>query len=101
MSDYNQSLPYTLSTDNSLRWSYGSVVGTKAGDYWENVTTPAEFEAKIVDSGACAIEVDLAAYPDDQAAWRDLVGTVADPDDPAIVSTDDENRYLLFTVDAR
>jgi hypothetical protein len=101
MSDYNQSLPYTLATDNSLRWSYGAVVGTKAGDYWENVTTPAEFESKIVDSGACAIEVDLAAYPDDQSARRDLVATVADPDDPAIVSDDDEHRYLLFTVDAR
>lgn len=101
MSDYNQALPYILSTDNSLRWSYGAVVGSHAGDYWENVTTPDEFEAKITDSGACAIEVDLAAYPDDQSAWRDLVETVADPDDPAIVSGDDAHRYLLFTVDAR
>ena len=101
MSDYNQSLPYTLATDNSLRWSYGAIVGSIAGDYWENVTTPAEFEAKIADSGACAIEVDTAAYGDDDAAWRELVETVSDADDPAVVSSDDENRYLLFTVDAR
>ena len=101
MSDYNQALPYIVATDNSLRWSYGAVVGSHAGDYWENVTTPEKFEAKIADSGACAIEVDTFAYPDDASAWRDLVETVADPDDPAIVSSDADNRYLLFTVDAR
>jgi hypothetical protein len=101
MSDYNQVLPYVLATDNSLRWSYGAVYGTTSGDFWGNVQTPADFEAAVEESEACAIEVDLFAYPNeaDTAVWKELVNTVADAESPAIVSTDPEHRYLLFTVD--
>lgn len=103
MSDYNQVLPYVLATDNSLRWSYGAVYGTKSAEFWGDVTTPTEFAAAVDESGACAIEVDLAAYPTDAdtAVWQELVNTVSDADSPAIVSGDPEHRYLLFTVDAR
>jgi hypothetical protein len=103
MSDYNQALPYILATKNTLRWSYGAVTGTKSGDFWAKVHTTAEFESAVRKSGACAIEVDLAAYATDKDRndWKTLVNTVSDADNPAIVSGDSQHRYQLFAVENR
>jgi len=98
MSDYAEALPYVLATDNSLRWSYGAVRGTHSGDYWATITTAAEFETAVEESAACAVYVDTFAYTAEPDAWRPFVDAVADSDDPAIVSTDADHRYLLFEV---
>lgn len=97
MGDYDEALPYLYTEDGDLRFSYGAVRGTHSADPWNDATTPSSFEAEAESSGACAILVDQYAYPD-PAGWRDLVATVADPDAPAVTSTDDRERYLLFTI---
>ncbi|MEF2977757.1 hypothetical protein [Subtercola sp. YIM 133946] len=42
--------------------------------------------------------VDTHAYSDDPGGWRGLVSAVTNADTPSVVSTDDDHRYLLFTV---
>lgn len=103
MSDYNQALPYILATKNTLRWSYGAVTGTKSGDFWGKVRTTGEFESAVRKSGACAVEVDLAAYDTEKNKndWKTLVNTVSNADTPAIVSSDSHHRYLFFMVGNR
>ncbi|QHC67253.1 hypothetical protein GSU68_12215 [Rathayibacter sp. VKM Ac-2759] len=96
MGDYDEGLPYVYSTDDDLRFSYGAVRGTEAGDEWNGATTPEGFAEEFRDSGACAILVDTAAYPDDPQAWTSLVGTVTDTTTPALTSDDAAKRYLLF-----
>ena len=98
MPDYNEALPYILATDNTLRWSYGAVRGSKSGDFWEGIETPEDFEAAVEDSSACAIQVDQLAYVDNPDGWRALVSSVADAADPALKSADEGERFLLFVV---
>ncbi|MWV50588.1 hypothetical protein GRS96_15045 [Rathayibacter sp. VKM Ac-2803] len=96
MGDYDEGLPYVYSTDDDLRFSYGAVRGTVAGDEWNGATTPEGFAQEFRDSGACAILVDTAAYPDDPQAWSTLVGAVTDSATPSLTSEDPAKRYLLF-----
>ncbi|MWV59589.1 hypothetical protein [Rathayibacter sp. VKM Ac-2754] len=96
MGDYDEGLPYVYSTDDDLRFSYGAVRGTEAGDEWNGATTPEGFAQEFRDSGACAILVDTAAYPDDPQAWSTLVGAVTDSATPSLTSEDPAKRYLLF-----
>lgn len=96
MGDYDEGLPYVYSTDDDLRFSYGAVRGTRAGDEWNAATTPEGFAAEFRDAGACAILVDTAAYPDDPQVWTALVGSVTDASSPELTSEDPEQRYLLF-----
>ncbi|KQQ10507.1 hypothetical protein [Rathayibacter sp. Leaf296] len=96
MGDYDEGLPYVYSTDDDLRFSYGAVRGTRAGDEWNAATTPEGFAAEFRDADACAILVDTAAYPDDPQVWTALVGSVTDASSPELTSEDPERRYLLF-----
>lgn len=96
MGDYDEGLPYVYSTDDDLRFSYGAVRGTRAGDEWNAATTPEGFATEFRDAGACAILVDTAAYPDDPQVWTALVGSVTDASSPELASEDPEQRYLLF-----
>lgn len=96
MGDYDEGLPYVYSTDDDLRFSYGAVRGTRAGDEWNAATTPEGFATEFRDAGACAILVDTAAYPDDPQVWTALVGSVTDASSPELTSEDPEQRYLLF-----
>jgi hypothetical protein len=98
MPDYNEALPYILATDNTLRWSYGAVRGSKSGDFWEGIETPGDFAAAVRESGACAIQVDQLAYVDVPDGWRAFVDSVADAADPTLRSTDEGERFLLFEV---
>jgi hypothetical protein len=100
MSDYNQALPYILSTKDTLRWSYGAVLGTKDALFWSGITSKTQFAAAVRKSGACAIEVDKFGYDTKQAAaqWKSWVDSVANSKHPLIVSSDSDHRYLLFKV---
>jgi GT2 family glycosyltransferase len=73
MTDYAEALPYVVSTKDSLRWSYGAVLGTKSGDYWQKVKTVEQFKSAVIASKACAIEVDTDAYIDNPQSWKALV----------------------------
>lgn len=98
MGDYEEALPYILSDPSStLRWSYGAVNGTHAGDYWQHIDTPAQFAEKVNESSACAVLVDTYAYVDDADGWQPFVNAVSDGS-PVQESTDARHRYLLFTV---
>ncbi|MFT4028593.1 MAG: hypothetical protein QM675_01855 [Protaetiibacter sp.] len=98
MPDYNEALPYLLSSENTLRWSYGAVRGTRAGDFWADAGTPAAFGDAVAESGACAVLVDRLAYSDDPEGWEPFVAAVADPEEPLLESGDADHRYLLFEV---
>jgi len=98
MGDYDQALPYIYAQDDSLRWSYGAVRGTYGADFWTDVDTKAEFTSAIEESGACAILIDQYAFTEDPDAWHTLVSGVVDPLEPDLVSDDEAERYLLFTV---
>ena len=97
MGDYDEALPYVYSSDEEgLRFSYGAVRGTLSADDWDDATTTRAFEREYDASGACAVLVDTAAYVDDPDGWRAFVDAVADPDAPAVTSTDRDERWLLF-----
>ena len=98
MGDYDQALPYIYAHDDSLRWSYGAVRGTYGADFWSEVDTQSEFTNAVEESGACAILVDQYAFTEDPDAWHGLVSGVVDPEQPDLVSDDEAERYLLFTV---
>ncbi len=98
MGDYDHVLAYVADPDNTLRWSYGAVRGTLAADYWQDAESSiAVFRERVLESGACAIWVDLAAYVDDQDAWRGQVSSVAADPAPDFVS--DDGRYAVYLVD--
>ncbi|GAA4679242.1 hypothetical protein [Frondihabitans cladoniiphilus] len=96
MQDYDESLPYLYTSSSDLRWSYGSIPGTYAWDDLGNATTPAELASAVKSSGACAVEVDLAAYSANQQGWQPLVEAATGTTAPAITSSG--KRWLLFVV---
>jgi hypothetical protein len=97
MGDYDEALPFINATSNSLRWSYGAVRGTKAGDFWSSATSPSSFAELVRESGACAVQVDTYAYAS-SSDWAGWVDAVADAEHPSISSPDSPSRYLLFEV---
>ncbi|MCM6761765.1 hypothetical protein NB037_04965 [Rathayibacter sp. ZW T2_19] len=99
MRDYDEALPYLYTDDASLRWSYGSIEGTTGFDVWDGSASPASFAAAVRGSGACAVLVDTAAYPEDADAWKSLVGAVSPDLDPEVASS--AGRWLLFEVPPR
>lgn len=98
MPDYNEALPYILSTKNTLDWSYGAVKGTHSGDFWAKATTPTKFAAAVKKSGACAVLVDHLAFTKHPNRWKAFVKLVGDAADPLVQSHDGDNRYTLFKV---
>ena len=94
MADYDHFMPYIYSQGN-LKWSYGAVLGTKSGDYWDKVQSRSQFVEKASTSGACAIMVNTTAYSDDKNGWyRWVERLVADVTKPEIVSSDGD--YILY-----
>ncbi|UFS57752.1 hypothetical protein [Subtercola endophyticus] len=98
MGDYDEGLFYDFAGDSSLRWSYGSVVGTNANSFWSDDDAPAAFAADVKASGACAILVDTYAFTESPGYWQAFVGSVADPNAPTLVSGDKDRRYELFVL---
>ena len=97
MRDYDEALPYLYTPAGDLRWSYGSIIGTRGWDYLGSVTNPATFSAAVRSSGACAVYVDTAAYSRARDAWKPYVAAVTDGGiDPLVRSS--SGRFLLFPV---
>lgn len=96
MGDYDQFLPALYATTD-LRFSYGAVRGTLAGDYWGQRTTDAEVAAGILESGACAVLVDTAAYVEDDGGWERVLEATGVDTTPTIESS--KGRWLVFVVD--
>jgi hypothetical protein len=94
--DYDEAVPYLYTKPGDLRWSYGSIKGTKGWNYWGDITTPAQFAKAVSKSGACAIEVDANGYTKNVNGWKPFVEAATKTDVPAIVSSD--KRYMLFPV---
>jgi hypothetical protein len=57
---------------STLRWSYGAVSGTRAGDFWSVAQSPSSFADAVDASDACGIYVDRRAYADD-SEWLPFV----------------------------
>ena len=72
LGDYDLALPYVVGGPSTLRWSYGAVSGTRAGDFWSAAQSPSSFADAVDASGACAIYVDRRAYSDD-SEWLPFV----------------------------
>jgi len=98
MPDYNEALPYILSTKDTLKWSYGAIQGTHSGDFWAQATNPAPFASAVHASHACAVLVDRLAYVDHPQGWKPFVDEVGDSSDPLLTSKDADHRYVLFAV---
>lgn len=96
MGDYDPFLPY-MYADGDLRFSYGAVRGTTAGDFWGS-TTSGNFASSVTESRACAILVDTYAYTENPNGWYQLVSTLVD--DPAVPDlTSSNGRYILYQLD--
>jgi len=72
LGDYDLALPYVVGGASTLRWSYGAVSGTHAGDFWSDAQSPASFADAVDESGACGIYIDRRAYSDD-SEWLAFV----------------------------
>ena len=99
MNDYDEALPFLYTPAGHLRWSDGSVAGTRGWDVWSGVSDPAAFAAAVRSSGACAIVVDTAAYqsdPEGEAGWRADVAAVTPAADPSVTSS--SGRLLLYEI---
>lgn len=99
MNDYDEALPFLATPAGDLRWSYGSVAGTRGWDVWASVSDPTTFAAAVRSSGACAVVVDTAAYdadPEGEEGWRADVAGVSTEAAPSVTSS--SGRFLLFDV---
>ncbi|RKR73255.1 hypothetical protein [Frondihabitans australicus] len=96
LGDYDEGRLYLATTDARLRWSYGSVTGTRGWDLWKNAGTPGAFASAVHRSKACAVEVDQVGFIGHPDAWRPYVSAATGGTTPAVTS--DHRRYLLFTV---
>ncbi|WP_146076847.1 MULTISPECIES: hypothetical protein [unclassified Rathayibacter] len=94
LDDYDEALPYLSTDDGDLEWSYGSVAGTYGWDVWSSVDSPAEFDAAVDSTGACAVYVDTAGYTESQLSWQPFVQAATGTTVPAVAS--DSGRWLLF-----
>ncbi|MCU1527564.1 MAG: hypothetical protein JWP75_1327 [Frondihabitans sp.] len=99
MGDYDEALPYLRTKSGDLRWSYGSIPGTKGWEVWQHATTPEGFAHAVASTHACAIEVDRRAYIPDRHGWVASVVESIGTDIPTLQSPD--KRYLLFLVPDR
>ncbi len=99
LKDYDEALPYLYTEPGHLRWSYGSILGTKGWTIWQRSTTPETFAGAVRSTRACAVEVDRRGYTSDPAGWRALVRAATGSVAPAITSSD--GRFLLFPVPGR
>ncbi|MDY0911425.1 hypothetical protein [Rathayibacter festucae] len=95
LSDYDEALPYLVTEDGDLEWSYGSVAGTYGWDVWASVDRPAEFEQAVERTGACAVYVDTAGYTEDPEGWEPFVEAATGSSEPAVSSS--SGRWLLYT----
>ena len=89
MGDYEPLWPYLYSDD--LRWSYGGVKGTPAGDWGMDVKAdPARLLETARETGFCGILVDATSYesPADALAYYQVLG------DPDLVSS--SGRWVFF-----
>lgn len=75
LGDYDLALPYVVGGPSTLRWSYGAVSGTRAGDFWSDVRSPSSFADAVDASGACGVYIDRRAYSDD-SEWLAFVEAV-------------------------
>jgi hypothetical protein len=99
MRDYDEALPYLRTTSGDLKWSYGSIPGTKGWEIWQRATTPTAFAKAVASTKACAIEVDRRAYIPDRHGWVPFVEKAVGTDKATLQSPD--KRYLLFVVPGR
>lgn len=97
MGDYDQALPYLYTPAGDLKWSYGSIGGTRGWDFWGSVTDPGTFAAAVRSSHTCAVYVDTAGYSKAKNTWRPSVAAVTDNRIEPIV-TSSSGRLLLFRV---
>ncbi len=96
MGDYDEALPYLSTPAGRLRWSYGSIGGTRGWDYWGSVTDPTSFAAAVRSSGSCAVYVDTAAYGRSEKWKPDVAAVTGNRAEPAVTSS--SGRFLLFRV---
>jgi hypothetical protein len=86
MKDYDHLVPFL--TSGTVRWSYGAMRGTAAGDWQLALPTddPQALVADLAAAGFCAVEVDRAGY---QAADDPTVALAAALGSPLAMSADD------------
>ncbi len=92
MKDYDQLRSYVESSD--LRWSYGAMRGTSAGD-WQlvlpAVTDTAPFTSDLAAADFCALEVDRAGLTESAPVVTALTDALGAP-----LSTSSDGRLLAF-----